>query len=312
MGVEYRDNYEINLHFENNFQLEMRFLSKDANENSCFERIRQQESNFTEASKKIAGQIISSPDTIVHMTVCQAAEFCATSEASIVRFCKALGYNGYSDFKIFLASELSLVTEPMFSLLEPDDDDADVLQKVFAAEIKALQDTAAMIDEEAFKLAVDCILSARKVEFYAFGNSRPITFDVNYRMLKIGVNSYVGIDIDDSLMHANMLEPGDVAVAVSHTGSTKYTCMALEAAHGRGARTICITAFPHSPITRVSDICLFAAAIEEFDFQCTTVASKTAEMAIMDALYTAVAFRKGESAKQYIKFTDRIVYVERY
>ena len=200
----------------------------------------------------------------------------------------------------------------MFSLLKPEDEDAAVLQKVFNAEIKALQDTAARINEEAFKLAVDCILSARKLEFYSFGNSRPITFDVNYRMLKIGVNSYVSFDIADSLMHASMLEPGDVAIAVSHTGSTKYTCLALEVARDRGARTICITAFPESPITRISDICLFAAAIEEFDFQGTTVASKTAEMAIMDALYTAVAFRKGESAKQYIKYTDRIVYVERY
>jgi DNA-binding MurR/RpiR family transcriptional regulator len=183
---------------------------------------------------------------------------------------------------------------------------------VFAVEIKAIQDTVALIDTEAFKRAANYIFSAQKVEFYSFGNSRPITFDIHYRMLKIGINSYVGIDIADTLIHANMLNPGEVAIAVSHSGSTKYTCMALEAAHDRGAQTICITAFPESPITRVSDICLFAATNDEFDFTTTTFTSKTAEMAIMDALYTAVAFRKGESAKQYIKFTDRIVYVERY
>jgi DNA-binding MurR/RpiR family transcriptional regulator len=109
-----------------------------------------------------------------------------------------------------------------------------------------------------------------------------------------------------------MLEPGDVAIAISHSGSTKYTCLALEAAHNRGARTICVTAFPKSPITLVSDICLFTATNDEFDFQCSNFTSKMAVMAIMDALYTAVALRKGESAKQYIKFTDSVEYIERY
>ena len=288
-------------------------MKKNTSDNSCFERIRLQESSFTEASKKIVKKIFSSPNTIIHMTIWQAAEFCGTSEASIVRFCKMLGYNGYHDFKICLASELSLSNDPIIlSALQVDDDEAAVLQKVFAVEIKTIQDTAASIDTEAFKHAVDCILSAKKLEFYSFGNSRPITYDAHFRMLKIGINSYVGIDIADSIMHANMLEPGDVAIAVSHSGSTKYTCMALEAAHGRGARTISVTAFPKSPITSVSDICLFAATNDEFDFQSTTVASKMAEMAIMDALYTAVAFRKGESAKQYIKFTDRVAYVDKY
>jgi len=286
---------------------------KNVDDSSCFDRIRQQESYFTEASKKIAKQIFSSPDTIIHMTICQAAEFCATSEASIVRFCKTLGYNGYNDFKICLASELSLNNEPViFSSLKPDDDDMTILQKVFAAEIKVIQETAAMMDANAFKQAVDCILSARKLDFYSFGNSRPVTLDAHYRLLKIGINSHVGIDIADSLIHANMLEPGDVAIAVSHSGSTKYTCMALEAAHDRGTRTICITAFPQSPITRISDICLFTATSTELDFQCSTGASKMTEMAILYALYTTVAFRKGESAKQYIKFNDAIEYVERY
>jgi DNA-binding MurR/RpiR family transcriptional regulator len=290
----------------------MEYVNEMAASGNCLNRIKQFEDEFTETSKKISVKILQTPDSIIHMTIVQTAELCGTSEASIVRFCKMLGYEGFNDFKINLAGELSIVNEPILPALQAGDDDITVLHKVFAAEIKAMQDTSSALDAETFKRAVESVFHANKVEFYACGNSNAIAQDAHYRLLKIGMNSYLSVNAEDFIMRSNMMAPGDVSIAISHTGSTKYTCMAQEAAYRRGAGTICITAFPKSLITRFSNMCLFAVMGNTADFQTTTTASRTAELAILDALYTAVAFRKGESAKQYIRFTDRILDSGRY
>lgn len=273
----------------------------------CLDRIRNNMQSFSGVGTRIAEFILKNAEQCIHMTVIQFAEACATSEASVVRFCKNLGYSGFHDLKIYLASELSLQGEPMLSELQTGDDELVILQKVFASEIHAMQKTMEIIDVAAFKAAVDAILYSRKVEFYAYGNSRPIVHDAQYRLLKIGINAYCGIDMGDSLIHANMLVPGDVAIGVSFSGSTRQVCSAMEAAKRRGATTICITGFPRSPITQYSDHCLYAYVNNNWDSQTTTAASRAAEVAILDALYAAVAMKRFDKSMEFIKLTDKIL-----
>lgn len=272
----------------------------------CFSRIRSRENSLTKSYGMIAEKILKAPETIVRLSVDQMAKICSVSEASVVRFCQFLGYEGFSDLKINLSAETSR-HDTIFSDLQDADDDATILKKVFSAEIRALHKTLSTIDVDSFKKAVDSITAANKIEFYAYGNSCPVVADAHYRMLKIGINSYVGIDWADSLMHASMLTVQDVAIAVSHTGETYHTCRAMQLAKERGAVTICITGFPESRILQYADIKIITDNDNATVFQTTTVASRTAQVAVMDSLYTAVAFRKAEQSKQRIEYTNKIL-----
>ncbi len=284
----------------------------NGNGKSCIARIKQSENDFTDAYKKIAEQILSVPETIIHMTVVQVAELCETSEASVVRFCKLIGYEGFNDMKIHLAGEVFIGNQSIQDDVVEGDDDATILQKVFSSEIQALKTTMDIVEKTAFKSAVDSIIAANKIEFYAYGNSCPLAYDAHYRMLKIGINSYVGIDILDSLMHANMMSPLDVAIGISHSGSTKHTCAAMESAKNHGAVTICVTSFDKSPIAQISDICLLASSKETSIFRTVAMESRLAQMSILDALYVAVAFRKLEKSKRFIHLTDKLLSEEKY
>ena len=286
-------------------------MAEIMNNGSCIGRIRDNLDTFSPVGKKIAESVLKSPEQCIHMTVMEFAEYCSTSEASIVRFCKSIGYSGFHEMKIYLASELSLPREPMLSKLQDGDDELTVLQKVFANEILSLQKTLETIDINVFRQVVNSILYARRIEFYAYGNTRPIIIDAKYRFLKIGIDCYAGSDMSDSLIRANMLAASDVVIGVSHSGSTRQVCKAMQIAKEHGATTICITGFPKSPITHYSDFCLYAYVDSNSDSQTTSGASRSAEMAILDAIYAAVAVKRMNRSMEFIRMTDEILMDEK-
>lgn len=272
----------------------------------CQKRIELLYETLSNTSKRVADFILSNQRDAIYMTVAQLAESTAVSEASVVRFCRNLRYSSFNEFKINLASEIDLGGQMIFEDVSVADHEGTVLDKVFSSEIQALQDTSKAIDRNAFIKAVNAIAFSNMIEFYACGNANPIIQDAHYRFLRIGLNSRIGIDSYDSLIHASMLRKGDVAIAVSHSGSTKHTIKMLQEAKKSGALTICITGFEKSPITHDADINLVSTSKETM-FRSVAMASRIVQMAIMDALVVAVAFKRFEQSKIAINQSDKIL-----
>lgn len=283
-----------------------RQITQMKNNTGCKERIEVMYPSLTGASRKIADFILENPDKPIHMTVVQLAESCGVSEASIVRFCQYLEYSGFNDFKISLASEILPGSQMILEDVSPQDNEATILEKVFASEQQALQETLQKLNRQDFAAAVNYIAFSNKVEFFSCGNARPIAQDAHYRLLRTGIDSRIGIDDYDCLIHASMLRTGDVAIGISHSGSTKNTIKMLEEAKKNGATTICITGMEKAPITRVSDICMVSHSKETM-FRSMAMASRIAQMAIIDALVVAVSFKRFERSKQYLTLTDKIL-----
>ena len=264
---------------------QLRFLQSGM---GCTERIQATYSALSGASKKIADFVIDHPDQAVHMTVVQLAESCEVSEASVVRFCQCLQYAGFYEFKLSLAAEIVPASQMIQEDITVEDTEPTILEKVFAGEQQALQETLQMLNRQDFISAVNHIAFSNKVEFFSCGNARPIAQDAHYRLLRTGIDSRIGIDDYDCLIHASMLRTGDVAIGISHSGSTKNTIKMLEEAKKNGATTICITGM-------------------ETMFRSMAMASRIAQMAIIDALVVAVSFKRFERSKQYLTLTDKIL-----
>mgnify|MGYP003762404703 FL=1 len=288
-------------------------LGLDKRGQDCLLRIKSEYVELSDAHKKVADYILKNPAKIVHLSVSEMAEVCGVSEATVVRFAKNLGYDGFHAMKIFLAGELSSApsTDQIHEDVLETDDIRTLMRKVFASEIQALQDTLNAIDEVAFERAVDAIAGARQIGFHAFGNSRTVAMDAHYRFLRIGLLSYVSVDIANDHILASMMTPRDVAIGISHSGSSKHTVKALAYAKEAGATTICLTGFPKSPITKVSDICLYSIARETM-FREEAMASRVAQNCIMDALYVAVAFRRLEESHKNPRTTAKILLDEKF
>lgn len=280
-----------------------------AQETDFQQRIAEHYASLSDIGQKIADVIIQNPQKVIHLTITQMAEIAEVSEASIVRFCRTLGYEGFHSMKIYIAGDLQQAPQ-IHEDISPEDDDATLVKKVFSSELRGIQDTLKTLDMNAFSQAVDAMARCNRIEFYAFGNARPIAMDAHYRLLRIGLRSQVGVDVVNDLMSASMLGYRDVAFAISHSGSTKPTIQGLKNAREAGAFTICLTGFSKAPITKFADVTLCSRSTET-EFRDEAMASRIAQLCIMDALYVAVAFRQRELSQRALERTGRLLSEEK-
>lgn len=249
------------------------------------------------SAQKVAQYTLNAPRETINLTITELAVRVGVSEASIVRFAQALGYSGFHALKIGLAEDL---VSPMLLVhedLTADDTPADAVQKAMTAGMRSLEDTVRILALPVLEDAVQALCSARRIEVFASGNSIPLAMDLNFRLTKIGLTSRFAIEPTLQEMYASLTASEDVAVGISHTGSSKDTVYALELAKSRGARTIGITNHSDSPLTRYADLCLYTST-RVSHFREEEMASNLAALALTEALYVGVCFyRSGESAE---------------
>ncbi|MGH2460816.1 MAG: MurR/RpiR family transcriptional regulator [Chloroflexota bacterium] len=253
--------------------------------------------SLRESERKIAEYVLAHATELVYLSITELADRTDTSEATVIRFAQRLGYAGYSALKIALALDLHETAPPLPGELTPDDDVASIKRKVIEANVESLHDTARLLDDDALRRAVDAIGSARRIEVYGVGGSAPIAQDAYSILMQIGLPIVAVTDPHLQVMSAVQLRPGDVALAISVSGSTRDTIEALETAREAGATCVCLTRHLRSPITRVAHVTLLAAA------RPTVVGghrlnARVAQLAVVDILATATALRRPTDSLQ--------------
>jgi RpiR family transcriptional regulator, carbohydrate utilization regulator len=172
------------------------------------------------------------------------------------------------------------------------------------AGLRSLEDTVRILEMPVLEAAVKALCNARQIELFASGNSIPIAMDFNFRLTKIGLRSRFSVDPTMQEMYASLTCSDDVAVGISHTGSSIDTVHALELAKQRGARTLCITNHSDSPLTRHSDFCLFTAT-RVSHFREERMASNLATLALTEALYVGICAERSDASAQAVSQTLR-------
>ena len=256
------------------------------------------------AAQKVAQFILTSPQETINLTITELGSRVGVSEASIVRLAQSLGYSGFHALKIRLAED---IVSPMLIVHEdlmPDDGPAIAVQKAMTAGLRSLEDTMRILEMPVLEAAIRALCNARQIELFASGNSIPMAMDLNFRLTKIGLHSRFSIDPTMQEMYASLTSSEDVAVGISHTGSSKDTVYALELAKQRGARTICITNHSDSPLTRYGDFCLFTST-RVSHFREERLDSNLATLALTEALYVGICVERSDASVQAVSKTLR-------
>jgi len=274
-------------------------------------RLRSAHRSVFQAGRKVADYILAHPDTVMHASVTEVAEASGVSEASVVRLCQHIGYRGFQDLKVSLARDMVESAKFIHEDVKPGDDVAVVVRKVIESDISALTETLKVLDTAAMQRAAELILQAERVEFYGIGSAGPVAVDAYYRFLRIGIPAVVSIDSHMQAVSATLTGPNAVVVTISHTGSTRETVDATRLAKQCGAHTICITNYSKSPITAYADVVLCTAAAETM-FRTEAMASRIAELSIVDALYVCVALARFDAALFNIEKTAQALATKRF
>ncbi|WP_252312573.1 MurR/RpiR family transcriptional regulator [Sinobaca sp. H24] len=247
--------------------------------------------------KMIADYVLKNPEKIIHSTINQLSDNLQIADATVFRFCTHLGFKGYQAMKISLASELVTPIEDIHEDIKEDDSETTIMNKVFQSNMTALAHTRDIQKEETLQEALNILLEAGQVHFYGSGGSGVTAQDGQHKFMRTGLSSLAYTDNHLQLMAASQLKPKDAAFFISHTGANKDLLEVLEVAKNKGARTIAITNYAKSPLTKQADISLYTVA-QETEYRSEALASRIAELSLLDTLYVNYCVKRKQQTQE--------------
>ncbi len=264
------------------------------------ERIKSTLSSLAPAEQRVGKLLLADPRTFSTLPVTELADRAGVSKPTVVRFCRSMGYEGLSDFKLKLAGSLSEGVPFIHRNVGAQDSSNDVLVKVIdntvTAFLKYRNDaSSAQIDKAAAAIALTH-KKGKRLEFFGVGNSGIVAQDAQHKFFRLGFHTISHSDGHMQIMSASLLGPGDCLVVFSNSGRTRDLLDSCEIAKKNGATTVVITA-SGSPLANAGKIHLAADHPESYE-KFSPMVSRLLHLMIVDVLATAVALRIGSTQLQ--------------
>ncbi|MBK8289069.1 MAG: SIS domain-containing protein [Cellvibrionales bacterium] len=255
------------------------------------ERIRDTGNQMRKSERKVADYVLANLGNVINMRIVDLAAQAEVSEPTVVRFCRAVGCEGFQDFKLALAQELA--SNPGFGKVAVTDTDsvADFSRKVFDSTIDTLLKVRDSLNPGNIHKAITALTNANRVEFYGHGASAAVAADAQHRFFRLQLASAAYSDTHIQKMSALSLQKGDVVVAISQSGRTRSLLDTIELVKDMDAIVIGM-APSGTPIAEAATIPICIDVDEEFEIY-TPLSSRIAHLAVIDVLAVGVAQRKG-------------------
>lgn len=261
--------------------------------NNVFEIISNSYYSFTASEKKLADYMLSNQDGLAYLSIGQLASGAGVAEATVSRFCRRLGFKNYVEFKLGAANtslRFKPANNPLSGQIQQEDSVEDICRKLYTAEMEAIGQTMEVLKPEAIVRAADLLEKAPRVLCMGQGGSMLIAQEAAHLFSTVDNRFAAVVDSHMQAMSAAMMDPEDVVMFFSYSGSTRAMMETLKLAKEREGKVILVTRFPHSPGAELSDIVLQCGANEN-PLQSGSIAARIAQMYLMDVLFSEYSRR---------------------
>ena len=267
------------------------------------DRIKASLPSLAPAEQRVGKLVLSDPRAFANLPITELADRAHVSKPTVVRFCRSVGYDGLSDFKLKLVGSVSEGVPFVHRSVDADDKTSDVMVKVIdntvAAFLKYRNDASSFAVQKATDALAAAEANGNRIEFFGVGNSGIVAQDAQHKFFRLGVNTVAYSDGHMQVMSASMMGPGDCVVVISNSGRTRDLMDACDIARKNGATTIVITA-SGSPLASAGHIHLAADHPEGYD-RYSPMVSRLLHLMIIDILATCLALRIGGKLQPLLK-----------
>ena len=270
-------------------------------------RIRFQLPSLPRAERVVAEALLENPEAISGLTLAQLAKETGSSDASIIRFCRRMGFKGYTDFKTAFSCRKDLSDEDEEK--ENQDSMMVILKKVFRGNMQTLTDTLSLATTN-YDEALNAMVKAKSIHFFGVGDAYAVCQLAHMKIGRLGISGSAYSDVTQQLVAAANIKPGDVAFSVSYEGRSRNVVESMKIAKERGAVTICITKMNKSPLLHYVDIALFIS-VSDLTIGREKVARRVADQAILDALFVGMSIRMGKEAVKKMQDTHKVMEINK-
>lgn len=251
------------------------------------------------SERKVADFVTKHAREVIHLRIIDLAQRAEVSEPTVVRFCRAIGYDGFQSFKLALAQELAASPARSSSNVNQWDNLEDTTRKVFDSTIDQLiQAREVLANSAEMPKAVQLLTKAKRVDFYGFGASSGVAADAQHKFFRLQIPTTFYSDPHLQFMAAMSLGPDDVVIAISHSGRTRELLRSIDKVIDSGGTVIAL-APEKSPVAQKATVCLPVATQEDTRIF-SPVTSRIAQMVMIDALVIAVAQQKGATIEEHL------------
>jgi len=269
-------------------------MAEPAKTFSVLNRIMTYQSQMPATIAKIAAVLIDDPKAPLNLSITELAERAGTSPASVTRFCRLIGYAGFSELRVGIAEDVGRGGAEAAWIADigrsfgPDDPPEEIRNTLFNTHVQSLQTTAGLVDIPTAMRVAKRIVAARHLDVYGVGGSALTALETEARLYRIGINVHAWSEIHDGLTSGAILDKHCVAIAISNTGQTEETIQMLTVAKASGAYAVAITANPESPLARIADDVLIAASPHGY-LQPADLSARFCQLFVVDLLYLLIA-----------------------
>ena len=266
---------------------------------NTLEKITKNLDSFSKSERKVAEVILAAPQTAIHSSIATLAKMADVSEPTVNRFCRRLDTKGFPDFKLHLAQSLANGTPYVNLHVEEDDGPDAYTSKIFESTIACLDVAKNSLDTAMVNRCVDLLTQSKKISFFGLGASSSVAHDALNKFFRFNIPVVCFDDIVMMRMSCINSSEGDVVVLISHTGRTKALVEIAALARENDGTVIGITA-KDSPLARECNLVLSMDVPEDTDVY-MPMASRIAQLALVDVLATGFTLRRGMKFRENLK-----------
>ncbi len=275
---------------------------------NALERIRQGFSILKPSEKRVSEFILDNPIAIINMSIAELASKTNTSEASIIRMCKALNFNGFKDLKLSVAASIpqDKPVEHKYQDISKSSSLSTTIQNIAFNNIYSIKNTLAVINENDLQQSIHALDRARKITIIGLGASAIVAMDFEQKLKRINKWCEALVDTHSQLVSATNLNENDVVFAISYSGETKEILNTVNIAKGNNAKIISLTEFKTNTLQKLSTINLFVSSTENL-IRSSATASRISQLTIIDILFTGLASLHFDESVRYLDKTRDVI-----
>ncbi len=255
--------------------------------NTLMERVQHLQHELSPAEQRVATLVLEHPRKVLGEPIAEIARLADVSQPTVIRFCRSLGFLGLADFKLKFASSLTGTIPVRHSQVRLTDSTHDLSAKVIDNTVSAILKFRDQLDVQSIDRAIELLRNAKRVEFYAMGNSRVVALDGQHKFFRFRIPSSAYGDSHLFKLAAELLTPNDVVIAISTSGQLPELLAAVDAARAAGADVIAITS-SKSPLAKKATVCLAVDHSEDSTYFLSMI-SRILQLLLIDIISVGIS-----------------------
>ena len=262
---------------------------------NAFSVIRSAIPSMTKSEKEVARWLTENPQELMEMTLSQVSKICNVSDTTVLRVCRAAGFDGFTDAKLSLIRDMSSPVSEVSDEISVNDDSETVFRKIIKSNVQGLLDTEEVLDLSDLEKTIHYIEQAKKILIVGVGPSGLLAHDLQSKITRVFSEKYCKSEMDaySSLIEASLLSEDDLVISISFSGMSTLPINIINEGKRHGAKAVAITGNPGSEIANLSDATLLVVHRRPW---LESIFSRVAEMSLIETLYVSLFLRNFSGA----------------